>query len=211
MIVRICYGWRMLHHYSWCCGWIIARRFLFSRRQSINPSMNSVLKFSTLEITWQVDHTDPYHTALLRFNNLWAAEYAHNSLLVYSTGRSPHKYEELHQQVPLLTPSIGIFSVGTEILYGSSLEPDQGWVSLLDDGWDRGVALKELQRFTNLRMQVCIFKCMCMYIYIYTHDKPDAVLRERIDGWLQGLSFLVSGGKIWNCCLVIGCCLFCEL
>jgi hypothetical protein len=158
----------MLHHYSWCCGWIIARRFVFSRRQSINPSMNSVLKFSTLEITWQVDHTDPYHTALLRFNNLWAAEYAHNSLLVYSTGRSPHKYEELHQQVPLLTPSIGIFSVGTEILYGSSLEPDQGWVSLLDDGWDRGVALKELQRFTNLRMQVCIFKCMCMYIHIHT-------------------------------------------
>jgi sucrose-6F-phosphate phosphohydrolase len=122
-------------------------------RQSINPSMNSVRKFSTLEITWQVDHTDPYHTALLRFNNLWAAEYAHNSLLVFSTGRSPHKYEELHQQVPLLTPSIGIFSVGTEILYGSSLEPDQGWVSLLDDGWDRDVALKELQRFTNLRMQ----------------------------------------------------------
>jgi hypothetical protein len=180
-------------------------------RQSINPSMNSVLKFSTLEITWQVDHTDPYHTALLRFNNLWAAEYAHNSLLVFSTGRSPHKYEELHQQVPLLTPSIGIFSVGTEILYGSSLEPDQGWVSLLDDGWDRDVALKELQRFTNLRMQVCIFKCMCIYIHIYTHDKPDAVLRERINGWLQGLSFVVIGGKIWNCCLVIGCCLFCEL
>ncbi|CAM6021952.1 unnamed protein product [Sphagnum balticum] len=118
----------------------------------VGASPIQLLLVSDLDST-MVDHTDPYHTALLRFNNLWAAEYAHNSLLVFSTGRSPHKYEELHQQVPLLTPSIGIFSVGTEILYGSSLEPDQGWVSLLDDGWDRDVALKELQRFTNLRMQ----------------------------------------------------------
>ncbi len=42
MIVRICYGWRMLHHYSWCCGWIIARRFVFSRRKAIYQSIHEL-------------------------------------------------------------------------------------------------------------------------------------------------------------------------
>ena len=101
----------------------------------------------------QVDHTDQSHAALLRFNNLWASEYAHNSTLVFSTGRSVAKYKELRSQAPLLTPNIGIFSVGTEIRYGESMVPDQDWESFLDDGWNQAVVLEEVNRL-NLRLQV---------------------------------------------------------
>jgi len=100
-----------------------------------------------------VDHTDKAHTALLGFNNLWAAEYAHDSLLVFSTGRSLEKYTELRSQAPLLTPALCIFSVGTEIRYGATMEPDQDWEHYLNEGWDQAVVLEEVQRL-NLRLQV---------------------------------------------------------
>lgn len=103
--------------------------------------------------SWQVDHTDKAHTSLLRFNNLWAAEYAHNSLLVFSTGRSLERYTELRRQAPLLTPALCIFSVGTEIRYGATMEPDQDWENYLNRGWDQAVVLEEVKRL-NLRLQV---------------------------------------------------------
>lgn len=103
-----------------------------------------------------MDHTDSAHTALLRFDNLWAAEYAHDSLLVFSTGRSLVKYNELRSQAPLLTPALCIFSVGTEIRYGATMEPDQDWENYLNEGWDQAVVLEEVQRL-NLRLQVCPF------------------------------------------------------
>nr|XP_024363221.1 sucrose-phosphatase 1-like isoform X4 [Physcomitrium patens] len=99
-----------------------------------------------------VDHLDKSHTGLLRFNNLWAAEYAHNSLLVFSTGRSLEKYTQLRTQFPLLTPALCIFSVGTEICYGANMEPDQDWVNYLNEGWNQAVVLEEVKRL-NLRLQ----------------------------------------------------------
>ena len=42
---------------------------------------------SDLDLT-MVDYDDPSHQSLLNFNSLWAAEYSHNSTLVYSTVRS---------------------------------------------------------------------------------------------------------------------------
>lgn len=107
---------------------------------------------SDLDLT-MVDHDDLSHQSLLNFNSLWAAEYSHNSTLVYSTGRSPQRYRELKRQVPLLTPAIVVLSVGTEIFWGKSLEPDLSWIKLLDEGWDRNIVLEEAKMFPQLRFQ----------------------------------------------------------
>lgn len=43
----------------------------------------------------QVDHGDFNHAALRAFNRLWVSAYAPDSLLVFSTGRSPPLFHEL--------------------------------------------------------------------------------------------------------------------
>ncbi|CAI5992540.1 unnamed protein product [Closterium sp. NIES-64] len=73
-----------------------------------------------------VDHKDPNHESLREFASLWQSTFARDSLLVYSTGRSPTLYNQLKSQVPLLTPGIVIMSVGTEITYGASMQPERG-------------------------------------------------------------------------------------
>lgn len=43
----------------------------------------------------QVDHEDKENKALLAFNELWVSKFAHDSLLVFSTGRSHALYTQL--------------------------------------------------------------------------------------------------------------------
>ncbi|KAL5578810.1 hypothetical protein UlMin_011252 [Ulmus minor] len=110
-------------------------------------------------IVSDIDHTMVHHhdaedLSLLRFNALWESNYRHDSLLVFSTGRSPTLYKELRKEKPMLTPYITIMSVGTKITCGNSMVPDEGWVQYLNQKWDKNIVIEEASKFSELTLQV---------------------------------------------------------
>ncbi|CAJ1925693.1 unnamed protein product [Sphenostylis stenocarpa] len=108
-----------------------------------------------VDVFWlQVDHHDPENSSLFRFNALWEAHYHQDSLLVFSTGRSPTLYKQLRKEKPMITPDIAIMSVGTEITYGKSMVPDDGWVQFLNYKWDKNIVIEESSKFPELKHQV---------------------------------------------------------
>ena len=102
-----------------------------------------------------VDHHDVNFSSLLEFNKTWVSKFSHDSLLVFSTGRSLVAYMTLRDEAPLLTPDLLICSVGTEIYHTTEsgvLELDKEWLGKLDKGWNREIIVaitsdqfKELQ------------------------------------------------------------------
>ncbi|CAA7019219.1 unnamed protein product [Microthlaspi erraticum] len=113
----------------------------------------SLMIVSDLDHT-MVDHQDHENISLLRFNSLWEYAYRRDSLLIFSTARSPILYKELRKEKPLLTPDIIITSIGTEIAFGNSMVPDHSWVETLNsDKWNREIVLEESSKFPELTLQ----------------------------------------------------------
>lgn len=109
----------------------------------------------------QVDHHDPENLSLLRFNALLEAHYRHDSLLVFSSGRSFVDYRTLREEKPLLTPDITIMSVGTEIAYGEDMLPDDDWPHFLNQKWNRDIVVEEASKMPYLKFQV---KCFALLL-----------------------------------------------
>ncbi|KAF3442783.1 hypothetical protein FNV43_RR16700 [Rhamnella rubrinervis] len=144
-----------------------------------------------------VDHHDSENLSLLRFNALWEANYRHDSLLVFSTGRSRTLYLELRKEKPMLTPDITIMSVGTEITYGNSMVPDEGWVEVLNQKWDRNIVTEETSKFPELTPQSETEQRPHKASFYVEKDKAQAVtkaLSERLEKRGLDVKIIYSGG-----------------
>ncbi|GLT61898.1 hypothetical protein SLA2020_345720 [Shorea laevis] len=144
-----------------------------------------------------VDHHDAENVSLLRFNALWEAYYRHDSLLVFSTGRSPTLYKQLRKEKPMLTPDITIMSVGTEITYGDSMVPDDGWVEFLNQKWDRNIVREETNKFSELTLQAETEQRPHKVSFYVDKNKAHAVtkeLSERLGKRGLDVKIIYSGG-----------------
>ncbi|KAG0601335.1 hypothetical protein M758_11G102400 [Ceratodon purpureus] len=143
-----------------------------------------------------VDHKDKNYTSLLRFGALWQADYNHDSLLVYSTGRSPALYAELRSEVPLITPGITIMSVGTEIRYGDTMAPDLGWEEELNQGWDRDAIVEEGKKL-DLKFQVESEQRPHKVSFYVEKDKAEEVIKTLTEKFKErqlNAKIIYSGG-----------------
>lgn len=144
-----------------------------------------------------VDHHDSENFSLLRFNALWEANYRHDSLLVFSTGRSPTLYKELRKEKPMLTPDITIMSVGTEITYGHLMVPDEGWVEVLNQKWDKKIVIEEASKFSELTPQAESEQRPHKVSFYTEKDKAQAVtkaLSESLEKRGLDVKIIYSGG-----------------
>ena len=83
--------------------------------------------------------------------NEWLLEArSHGSKIVYSTGRSLIRYQELASEAPLFDPDLLIASVGTAIYSQLDNEPDSAWQNKLKAGWDRDRVLSITAHFADL-------------------------------------------------------------
>ena len=150
---------------------------------------------------FQVEHrNDNENHSLLRFNSLWEEAYRHDSLLVFSTGRVKTMYKKLRKERPLLTPDVIVTSVGTEISYGKSMVPDENWVEIMNNKWNRGIVEEETRKFPELTLQVTYFQLQhtnkSLYLAMILYDN---ILinpcRQKLSRCLTSLAFTLTKVK----------------
>ncbi|XP_015064702.1 sucrose-phosphatase 1 isoform X2 [Solanum pennellii] len=204
--LKLRFNFSGFHPCCYCCSTPKIPSFTsFQSEANIKSTMDRLTSAARLMIVsdldyTMIDHHDPENLSLLRFNALWEANYRENSLLVFSTGRSPTLYKELRKKKPMLTPDITIMSVGTEITYGNSMLPDDGWEAFLNDKWDRKIVTEETKKFTELTLQLDVK-------LIYSGGMALDILPQGA-GKGQALAYLLkklkSEGKLPNNTLVCG-------
>ncbi|KAG6523811.1 hypothetical protein ZIOFF_013698 [Zingiber officinale] len=171
-------------------------KLLLCRTMDCLDGLARLMIVSDLDHT-MVDHHDSENTSLLRFNALWESLYRHDSLLVFSTGRSPTLYKQLRKEKPMLTPDITIMSVGSEITYGNLMVPDNGWVDLLNQNWDKSVILEETSKFPQLTAQAATEQRPHKISYYVDKEHAQEVIRSLSDAFQRrglDVKIIYSGG-----------------
>jgi sucrose-6F-phosphate phosphohydrolase len=120
-----------------------------------------------------------------------------NTKIVYATGRSPLLYRQLTQAKALLQPDALVASVGTEIYFDNSDNPDSEWEQKLSQGWDRDLVVATSAHFADLVPQPESEQRPFKVSYFLTEDAAIEVL-PRLESVMQerGLSIkLVYSGS----------------
>lgn len=74
----------------------------------------------------------------------------YDSVIVYSTGRSPTLYQQLRTEQEMLDPDYTVLSVGTLIYSSNSNTPLQAWADHLSQDWDRKAIVAIAAHFSDL-------------------------------------------------------------
>uniref|UniRef100_A0A2N9HHQ8 Sucrose phosphatase-like domain-containing protein n=1 Tax=Fagus sylvatica TaxID=28930 RepID=A0A2N9HHQ8_FAGSY len=81
----------------------------------------------------------------------------------------------------MLTPDITIMSVGTEITYGNTMVPDDGWVEVLNQKWDRNIVTEESSKFSELKLQAETEQRPHKVSFYVEKDKAQAVRKALLE------------------------------
>ncbi|HEY9817636.1 MAG TPA: sucrose-phosphate phosphatase [Candidatus Obscuribacterales bacterium] len=115
--------------------------------------------------------------ALARLNHCLARHRdRYGTILVYSTGRSPTRYDQLTREVALLEPDVRVLAVGTEIYTGKSSTPDPAWVEHLNQGWERHQVAAIAARYPELTPQPASEQLLYKLSYCVEPEEGDRLL-----------------------------------
>jgi sucrose-6F-phosphate phosphohydrolase len=102
----------------------------------------------------------------------------HQSVFVYSTGRSPTLYRQLTQEQSLLEPDILVLSVGTLIYRSGQDVPDPKWSAYLAQAWDRDQVVAIAAHFADLIPQPASEQTAFKASYFLSQEAASEVLPE---------------------------------